>query len=363
LEKAAERCREALKLDSVLPEARGCLGVIAFKQGRIAEAELQLRKSVESGAHEGSYADLGALFTSMGRYDDAEKMLKQGLTVKGADAALHLELGNLYLQIEKYRDAIPEYRQAMALDRKNPEPVRALAVALMESGKLVEAEAALRNAIRMLDKERRWRLHVTLCQLLTRLADETGDSQLCSDALKEANLGLMLATKQPDAHFCCAIARYKMEDYRGALRHFKICQDLDESRVDAEINARVLKKFILHEKLRSRRLASFSLAAVILVQLSLLWRWRLEYGVDDKHAIVTGTMLTVLVPVCLGLIVVSILLPSLTKLKLTGLEAELSQPGGKETLASGPKGQIGFGSSSLAATSGALTGGVRPQAI
>ena len=362
LQKAAEHCREALKLDSALPEARGCLGVIAFRQGRIAEAEAQLRKSVEGGAREGSYADLGALFTSMGRYDDAETILKQGLSVKTADSALHLELGNLYLQIERSRDAISEYRQAIALDRKNPEAVRALAVALMDSGKLGEAEAVLRNAIRTLDKFRRWRLHVTLCRLLTRLADETGDSQLSGEALKEANLALTLAADQPDAHFCCAIARYKIEDYRGAQRHFKICQDLDESRMDAEINARLVKKYIVEEKLRSRRFASISLAAVILLQLGLLWWWRLKYGVDEKHAVVTGAVLTVLVPVCLGLIVVSVLLPSLTKLKLTGLEAELSQQQGKETLASGPKGQIGFSSSSLSA-SGALAGGARPEAI
>ena len=362
LQRASEHCRKALKLDSALPEARGCLGVIAFRQGRIAEAELQLRKSLEGDTREGSYADLGALFTSMGRYDEAEKVLKQGLSVDTANAALHLELGNLYIQIEKSRDAIAEYRQAMALDRRNPEPVRALAVALMESGKLGEAETVLRNAIRALDKLRRWRLHVTLCQLLTRLADETGDSQLCGEALKETNLALVLAADQPDAHFCCAIARYKMEDYRGARRHFRICQDLDESRVDAEINARIVKKFIVQENLRSRRLASFSLAAVILLQLGLLWWWRLQYHLDDKNAIVTGTMLTVLVPVCLGLIVVSVLLPSLTKLKLTGFEAELSQQQGKEALASGPKGQIGFSSSSLA-TSGALTGGARPRVI
>jgi hypothetical protein len=52
-------------------------------------------------------------------------------------------------------------------------------------------------------------------------------------------------------------------------------------------------------------------------------------------------MITVLAPVCLGLLVVSVLLPSLTKLKLTGLEAELSEPKPK-AVAGGPKGQIGF---------------------
>jgi hypothetical protein len=97
-------------------------------------------------------------------------------------------------------------------------------------------------------------------------------------------------------------------------------------------------------------------------EFGLLWWWRLKYGVDDKSVIVTGTMLTIVVPLCLGLIVVSVLLPSLTRLKVTGLEAELSQQQGKETPASGPKGQIGFSSSSLAAC-GVLAGGARARAI
>jgi Flp pilus assembly protein TadD len=363
LERASLQCRKALSFDPTLPEARGCLGVVAFKQGRIGEAEMQLRKSVESCSRDGSYADLGALFTRMGRYEDAEQMLKKGLAIKGADAPLHLELGNLYVQTDKSRGAIGEFRQAMAIDPKNPEPVRALAVALMEGGRLVEAETVLRNAIRGLDESRRWRLHITLCQLLTRLADEAGDSELCGEALKEANSAMVLASKEPDVHFCCGIVRFKLEDYREALHYFRGCQKLDKSRVDAEINARKVKRFIVQEKLRSRRLASLTLSAIILGQLALLWWWRLKYGVDEKHAVVTSTMLTVLVPLCLGLVVVSILLPSLTKLKLTGgFEAELSQPQAKDTLASGPKGQIGFGSSFLG-TSGALAGGARPKDI
>jgi tetratricopeptide (TPR) repeat protein len=35
LEKASQRSREALSLDPDLPQARGCLGVVAFKQGRL----------------------------------------------------------------------------------------------------------------------------------------------------------------------------------------------------------------------------------------------------------------------------------------------------------------------------------------
>jgi hypothetical protein len=49
--------------------------------------------------------------------------------------------------------------------------------------------------------------------------------------------------------------------------------------------------------------------------------------------------------VSLGLIVIAFLLPSLARLQLPGgFVAELSQP--KETISSGPTGQIGFGTSS-----------------
>ena len=291
----------------------------------------------------GSYADLGALYIRMGRYADAEQILKAGMAIRSKDAAIHLELGNLYVQAEMLRDAISEFRQAMALEPRSSEPVRALAVALMEDGKIVDAETVLRNAIRSLDEFKLWPLHIVLCQLLVRLADETGDTDLCDEALKEANKAIKLANRQSDTHFCCGIVRFKVEDYRGALQCFKRCQKLDRTRVDAEINAQRVKKLLYREQKRSRLLASLTLSGIILAQLVLLWWWRLKYGVDEKHAMVTSAMITVLVPVCLGLIVVSVLLPSLTKLKLTGLEAELSQPPAKETLASGPKGQIGFG--------------------
>jgi tetratricopeptide (TPR) repeat protein len=355
LQRASHLCRCALSFEPNLPEARGCLGVVAFKQGRLGEAESQLRRSIATGAREGNYADLGALYIRMGRYEEAEQVLRKGLTIKFQEASLHLELGNLFLQTERIKDATAEFRQAIALNPKDPEPVRALAISLMEAGKLVGAESVLRNAIRTFDEVRRWRLHLTLCQVLAKVADEVSDSELFNEALKEAKLAVRLQPNHPDPHFVGGIVRFKMEDYQGALRCFRHCEKLDRTRVDAEINARRVKSFIHQDRIRSKLSASVILCVIMFTQLALLWWLRLKYGVDEKHAVVTSSMITVLVPVCLGLIVVSVLLPSLTKLKLTGLEAELSQPHPKEALASGPKGQIGFGGASLD-TGGALAG-------
>jgi len=59
---------------------------------------------------------------------------------------------------------------------------------------------------------------------------------------------------------------------------------------------------------------------------------------------VTHAMLITFSPILLGLSLIAFLLPSLLKLKLPGVEAELSQP--KEKVSKGPTGSIGFGGTS-----------------
>lgn len=65
-----------------------------------------------------------------------------------------------------------------------------------------------------------------------------------------------------------------------------------------------------------------------------------------EELLVDKSTLTVLTPILLGLMVVGLLLPNLNKIKLFGgIEAELGEVKTKETISSGPKGDIGFESS------------------
>jgi hypothetical protein len=65
-----------------------------------------------------------------------------------------------------------------------------------------------------------------------------------------------------------------------------------------------------------------------------------------EELIVDRSMLTFMTPLLLGLLIVGLLLPNLNKLKLPGgFEAEISELKTKENISSGPKGDIGFGSS------------------
>ena len=342
LDDATKHCRKALNLDPNLAEAFGCLGNIAFKRGHIREAEAYFLQSIKVNAQKGHYADLGALYIQMGRYEEAKDKLNEALKNNPEDAYAHIEMGNLYLQTEIVKEAIRELRFAVVIDPQNPDASNALAIALMENDKLVEAEKVLRTAIRLLDESKRWELHLTLCRLLTRIGDETNDLEFYEEALKEVSTAIRLQPQRPAPYFHGGIVRFKLEDYRSALNNFRRCLKKDKHYLEAELNARRVRSLIRREKARSRAslFASVFLAVIFLIQLIAVWILRFR---TDK---ITDTMLTVLVPILLGLMVVAVLLPWLSRLKMTGLEAELSQPAPKESLPSGPKGEIGFGSAS-----------------
>jgi tetratricopeptide (TPR) repeat protein len=343
LAEAYTQCQAALDLEPDLPEALGCLGVVAFRQGRTHEAETYLQRNIKADAAHGQYADLAALYVHMGRYTEAQGILTQGLTVRPQEAALHLELGNLYNHTEEPKKALLEFRQAAILDPASADFSQALAISLLDNNKAAEAENLLRYAIRNLDEIRRWKLHLALSQVLVQLAEDTSNPDLLSDALKEVNCALRLRPSHADPQFYNGIVRFKLEDLGGSLKAFRRCCEIDPERVEAEVNAKRIQAMMREETIRSRAslVASLVVGVVALCQLVGLWFVRLRGGP------VSDVMITVLVPVCLGLLVVSVLLPSLTKLKLTGIEAELSEPKPK-AVAAGPKGDIGFGRGSSA---------------
>lgn len=342
LDNATKHCREALNLEPDLAEAFGCLGNIAFKQGRIREAEAYFLRSIQVNAKRGHYADLGALYIQMGRYEEAKEKLEEALKNNPDDAYAHIEMGDLYLQTDKVKEAIREFRVAAVMDPHNPASFKALAIALMENNKLSEAERVLRNAIRLLDESKRWELHLTLCRVLTRIGDETNDLQFYEEALKEVSTAIRLKPLHPAPYFHGGIVRFKLEDYRNALNNFRRCLREDEHHLEAELNARRVRSLIRREKARSRGSIFSSIFLVIIFLTQLIALWILRFRTEK----ITDTMLTVLVPILLGLMVVAVLLPWLSRFKMAGLEAELSEPTPKESLSSGPKGEIGFSSAS-----------------
>jgi tetratricopeptide (TPR) repeat protein len=335
---AADLCREALRLDPDLSEAFGCLGVVAFKKDRLREAESYLLRSIQVDPKRGYYADLGALYIQVGRYDDAKDAIEKVLKMNPNDAYAHIQLGSLYLHVEEIKKATGEFHIAVMLEPYNPDAYKSLAIALIESGKLPEAETVVRKALIKLDRSLRWELHLVLCQILTRIGDETGDIQYFDEALEEARIAMRLKSDHAAPYFHSGVVRYKLEDYRNALKDFQQCKKFKTHLFESELNIKRIKYKLRQETahVRANRFASTLLALVVIIQLIAIWYFRIWTNS------ISETMVTVLVPILLGLLVVALLLPWLTRLKVTGIEAELSTPQPKETLATGPKGDMGF---------------------
>jgi tetratricopeptide (TPR) repeat protein len=342
LPEAEEHCRGALQIDPNYHEAYSCLGVIAFKRGKLIDSEDFLQTSVRLNPKEASYVDLGALYVQMGRYEEAGKVLEKARQLNRNDARARLELGNLYLQTDRPKDAMHMFREAMAVDPKSEEAPRALAIALMRSGEYTEAGRVLRKAIRELEEPKRWQLHLTLCQLLTDLGDKNNDPDLYDEALKEVLIATALKPEHPAPCFYAGIVRYKREEYQLARRSFRKCLEKDPNHFEAELNARRVEALLRREIIRTRvvQVAGIALGITCLGLLVILWI--LYFKTTDR---ITSTMVNTLSPILLGLVFIAFLLPWLSRLKLPGVEADLSQP--KEKVSAGPTGSVGFGSSSL----------------
>lgn len=320
--------------------AYGCLGIIAFRRKRIRESENYLRQSIEvKNSKAGSYVGLGKLYLYMGRYTEAKTKLKEALEIDQYDVKAHIELGNLYLQTDRIKEAIPEFHQAKVIDPTNEEAPRLLAGALMQTGEFNKAEEVLRDAIksmqlRRIDESKRWRLHLMLSRLLVNRGDMSNNDrqfQFYKEALMEVNKAKHFNPKDPDPYFYRGVILCRFEDYGGAIKDFEDClnksKQQNKQHLEAESWRRHVRSHLRDIRSKSNFWGRVGIIIIAMVQLVALW---FLYFTGK----VMPTTLTIMLPILLGLTVLACLLPLLTKLKLPGLEAELSQP--KEAICEGP---------------------------
>jgi tetratricopeptide (TPR) repeat protein len=332
--RAEQHCRQALDIDREYPKALGCLGVIAFKRGHFRESEEWFLASIRASPNQGSYSDLGALYVQTGRYAEAKKQLEQAIDLDANDARAWIESGNLHWQLGEKKEALQALRRAVAIEPDNDEPYRALAVVLMQMGELTEAENLLRQGLRRLDANKRWQLHLTLAQVIRAIADRGNDRKLYEEAHQEVRLSLRLKDEL-ESHFELGLILAKLEDYDGAIFEFQKCLRFDDQHVEARRNATRLKAAIRERKIQTRGSAfgAWFLGIASIIHLGIVWFFYSDGRVDAKT-------LVILVPILLGLCAIAGLLPWLTRLKLPGIEAELSQS--KPSISAGPTGDIGL---------------------
>jgi len=110
---AIQVLQQAIQIDPSLAEAFHALGIAYILTGQYKEAVVALRRGLEIEPVADSYFLLGKSYFKLERYADAAEAYRQGLAKHPDSDIGHFGLGEVYLTIEKFREAIAEFQAAI----------------------------------------------------------------------------------------------------------------------------------------------------------------------------------------------------------------------------------------------------------
>jgi type IV pilus assembly protein PilF len=149
--------------DQSRARAHQSVGSTHLREGRIALAIRELRAAEKLDPRDKwTQLTLAEAYRRKGLNADTERHLRQALTIDPAFQEARLTLSGLYIQTERYPEAIME-AQALIDDPTFPQPWTALTNkgwALAQTGHRAEAREALDHALEY--NERYWRAHLNL---------------------------------------------------------------------------------------------------------------------------------------------------------------------------------------------------------
>ena len=159
--RAEKILREAIEGGADYADIYYILGLIYHQWGKLTQAVEHFEKALGlNPEYVEVLLSLSITLNDMGRYDEA-KIVYQRATVsvtrtgepakgslfRGRIANLHAELGELYLALRQYEDAIREYRNALTVAPEYPDLRIRMAVALREAGRMPEGLEEIRRVI------------------------------------------------------------------------------------------------------------------------------------------------------------------------------------------------------------------------
>jgi tetratricopeptide (TPR) repeat protein len=118
--------RAAVALAPLNVDARNRLGKLYFETGRWAEAEEQLRRSVENEPNATGFSGLGDIYLGRGERARAEQAFREAVAVAPFDSHAHFSLGELCAAGGRTPEAIREYQAGLETDPTNAQARAAL---------------------------------------------------------------------------------------------------------------------------------------------------------------------------------------------------------------------------------------------
>jgi tetratricopeptide (TPR) repeat protein len=138
----------AIEIDPASAEARNDFGVFLYHSGETERAIEELIETVRLAPTRAVFHEnLGRAFRKKGMRREAERELADAARLAPNDISVWTTLGLLRIEQKRPDEAATAYESGFNLDPKSEEAAAGLSVALMDSGKLLEAETALGKAL------------------------------------------------------------------------------------------------------------------------------------------------------------------------------------------------------------------------
>ncbi|NEX22719.1 tetratricopeptide repeat protein [Thiorhodococcus mannitoliphagus] len=148
LDAALEAYRASQLVNAERAESHLNIGLVEAAANRPEAAEKAYRTAIRLDPKFGpAYVNLADLFRTLGRDQDGETLLQQGLAVIPQDASLYYALGLLQIRAKALPQAVGSLTRAAALDPDNPRYSYVQALALQGAGDLPKALAILDQAL------------------------------------------------------------------------------------------------------------------------------------------------------------------------------------------------------------------------
>jgi len=148
-EDATALLEEGLKIDPHDPNLLAALGICYFANGKITKAKDIFQALLDVNSSARSYALMGLCYRYLGRFDEAEKYLEQGLKADPRDAACLYNMGYIETRQGHYDSGEKWLKQALEVDPNYYEALLELGNLKMHQKKFDEALLPLRRCAQL----------------------------------------------------------------------------------------------------------------------------------------------------------------------------------------------------------------------
>jgi Flp pilus assembly protein TadD len=214
------------------------LGNVLLNQGRFAEAERELRKSLRlKPDYFLAHNNLGGALKNQGRYLEAETEFRETIRLKFSYAEAHSNLGSVLWRLERPQEALAEFREAVRLRPDQADLRNNLGLALGRAGAMEEAVNAFQEAIRLSPghADAQYNLGVALGRL--------GRVQEAEAVLREA---LRLQPDLPEAHFNLGLSLEMQGRFPEAVQEYEAYLRLQPDSPDNALVRERIAKLVEH---------------------------------------------------------------------------------------------------------------------